>query len=116
MPDPQNFIPHRRVLVLGLSIWLGSCAQAPPREPPSQLVSSAPRTWESAPLRVNLAALGVQSLDGSAPLTSTEALAAALTFNPELQLQRAQLAVARADLMKAKQRPNPVLSLTPEHL
>jgi len=67
-------------------------------------------------LRASLAALGVQTLDVSAPLTGTEALAAALTFNPELQLQRAQLALARADVLKAKQRPNPVLSLTPEHL
>lgn len=52
----------------------------------------------------------------TAPLNVTEAFAAALTFNPELDLQRAQLALARAEVMRARQRPNPVLSLTPEHL
>ena len=123
MPAPKSYPAHWRVLALGLSVCITSCAhaprqdQAPRQEPLPQLPApTAPRTWDSAPLRANLAALGVQTLDASAPLTSTEALAAALTFNPELQLQRAQLALARADVLKAKQRPNPVLSLTPEHL
>lgn len=116
MSDLRSPKVRRSVWVLGLAIGLGSCANAPRQQAPAQLPAREPRTWESPALRANLAALGVPSLDVSAPLSSTEALAAALTFNPELDLQRAQLALARADVMKAKQRPNPVLSLSPEHV
>ncbi|HEV8443505.1 MAG TPA: TolC family protein [Steroidobacteraceae bacterium] len=116
MPAPQCSPVRRSLWLLGLTMGLGSCAHAPRQEAPPQLPASVPRTWESPPLRANLAALGVTSLDVAAPLNSTEALAAALAFSPELELQRAQLALARADVMKAKQRPNPVLSLSPEHV
>jgi outer membrane protein, heavy metal efflux system len=101
-----------------LSALAASCAQTPPQSaPPSpSAIAAVPRNWESPALGASLATLGAAPIDMSAPLTGTEALAAALTFNPELELQHAQMALARAEVMRARQRPNPVLSLTPEHL
>mgnify|MGYP001066904188 CR=1 FL=1 len=64
-------------------------------------------------LRDALTGLGAGPIDLSTPLTANEALAAALAFNPDLDVQRAQLALAHAEVMQAQQRPNPVLSLTP---
>lgn len=116
MPDLRSPTVRRSLWLLGLAVELGACTQAPRQAPPPQLLTTVPRIWESPALRANLAALGVQSLDVAAPLTSTETLAAALTFSAEVEVQRAQLALARADVMKAKQRPNPVLSLSPEHV
>src|SRR6478672_9559483 len=77
MSAPQSSPVRRSLWLLGLTIGLGSCAHAPRQEAPLQLPASVPRTWESPPLRANLAALGVTSLDVAAPLNSTEALAAA---------------------------------------
>ena len=108
--------PRIRWTGLLLSALAASCAQTPPTKAPPPAAESIAHTWESPALGASLAALGGKPLDLSAPLNSTEALAAALTFNPELELQHAQLALARAEVMRARQRPNPVLSLTPEHL
>jgi len=105
-------------VTFGLSALATACSHAPPQATavPQLPADTLQRTWESPALAANLAALGAGPLDVNAPLSSSEALAAALTFNPDLRLQRAQLALARADVMKARQRPNPVLSLTPEHM
>jgi outer membrane protein, heavy metal efflux system len=111
--------PSIRWATLLLSALAASCAQTLPyqaTQPPTPAIASPPHSWDSPALGATLTALGSAPLDPQAPLTSTEALAAALTFNPELELQRAQLAVARAEVLRARQRPNPVLSLSPEHL
>lgn len=108
--------PRTRWSTLLLSALAASCAQTPPTRDPPPPSAAIPHTWENPALVASLAALGGKPIDLSAPLNSTEALAAALTFNPELELQHAQLALARAELMRARQRPNPVLTLTPEHL
>jgi outer membrane protein, heavy metal efflux system len=57
--------------------------------------------------------------DGEKPadtLSSVEAFAAALNFSPQMALARAQVEVGRAGVLVARQRPNPVLSLSPERV
>ena len=112
--------PSGRGALLILSALVAACAEAP-----SQTTSPAPqlspppvalRNWENPALRDALTGLGAGPVDLATPLSANEALAAALAFNPDLDVQRAQLALARAEVMQAQQRPNPVLSLTPEHL
>jgi len=98
------------------SALLAGCAHQPaPIERPAPAPAAAARSLDDPAVRAVLATLPAEP---AAPgmLTSSEAFAAALVFSPELPLQRAQLAIARADLMKARQRPNPVLSLSPERL
>jgi outer membrane protein TolC len=49
-------------------------------------------------------------------LSPDEVLAAAIAFNPRMQLARAQREVAAAGVVVARERANPTLSLNPEHL
>ena len=95
--------PSGRCALLILSALVAACAEAP-----SQTTSPAPqlspppvaqRSWENPALRDALTGLGAGPIDLSTPLTANEALAAALAFNPDLDVQRAQLALARAEVM-----------------
>jgi len=67
-------------------------------------------------LRTTLRSLGGGDPRSTDTLSAAEVLAAALTFNSQMALARAQVDVGRAGVLVARQRPNPVLSLTPERL
>jgi cobalt-zinc-cadmium efflux system outer membrane protein len=94
---------------------LGACAVRPAASPPSVPVASV-RTWSDPTLLATLKALGGDTPAAPDTLSSSEALAAALTYNPELALQRAQSDIARAELAQARERRNPILNFGPEHL
>jgi outer membrane protein TolC len=92
-----------------------ACAQAPPAA--IEAFSPAPRaerSWSVPDVRATWQALGGEGAQPAEPLSATETLAATLNFNPQVMLARAQVDAGRAGVLVARQRPNPVLSLTPE--
>jgi outer membrane protein TolC len=96
---------------------LAGCAHQPPAEDsPTALPTKAvtPSWNDPAVLKT------WRELDAAAQpdvtLSSAEVLAAALNFNPQVALARAQVELGRAGVLAARQRPNPVLSLTPERV
>src|SRR5262245_59645276 len=102
-----------------LSACVAGCAQTPPAAvPPETLVESyATRTWSDARLQATLAALGFDGVSAPADeLTAGRLLAAALTFNPELDVERARIDTAHAVVRQAQERANPTLSLNPERV
>src|SRR4051812_2666919 len=106
---------HLHIAAGTLGLLLGACAHHPASPPPALSAAPGVRAWTDPALIGTLSTLRAEP---AAPdtLTSTEALAAALTYNPELALQRAQGEIARAELAQARQHRNPILNLTPEHL
>jgi outer membrane protein, heavy metal efflux system len=95
---------------------MAGCAHEAARPLSVQAAPTAARTLEDPAVRAVLATIAVEPAQSPGTLTGSEAFAAALTFSPQLSLQRAQLALARADVMRAQQRPNPLLTLSPEKL
>lgn len=97
-------------------VLVAGCAHEPARvTTPPPAMPAASRSLDDPAVRAVLATLPAENAEPGT-LTSSEAFATAITFSPELPLQRAQVELARADVMKARQRPNPILSLTPERL
>ena len=99
----------------GATLWLAGCAHAPPI-PRAEPKVAAAREFANPAVRAALAAFPPETSAPPGTLTSSEALAAALNFNPDIALQRAQLDLARAEVLRARQRPNPILSLSPERV
>jgi cobalt-zinc-cadmium efflux system outer membrane protein len=105
-----------RPAVLAVTSVLTACAHSPPAtvELPA-VVPRAQRTWEEPAVLATWRALGGEGAHPIAELDATETLAASLNFNPQLALAQAQADAGRAGVLFARQRPNPILSLTPEH-
>ena len=106
----QHFIASFSLVVVA------GCAASRPAEvvlPPP--VDPVMRTWAAAPVLANRLALGDVGTPDSA-LSSEEVLAAALAFNPRMKLARAQRDFGVAGVLVARERANPTLSLSPEHL
>jgi len=111
----KNFTLPRPAAWLGAVLLAGCAHERASLVPVTHAPSAAARSLDDPAVRAALAALPAENA-ATGSLTSSEAFASALTFSPELSLQRAQLEIAHADVMKARQRPNPVLSLSPERL
>jgi cobalt-zinc-cadmium efflux system outer membrane protein len=107
---------HRHFTACASLITIAGCAASRPAEvvvpPPAEPVA---RTWTAAPVVANRRALRDAGTPGSA-LSSEEVLAAALAFNPRMKLARAQRDLGAAGVLVARERVNPTLSLSPEHL
>lgn len=73
------------------------------------------RVWTASPVIENRRALG-DAASNVSTLNSGEVLAAALAFNPRMKLARAQDDLGAAGVLIARERANPTLSLSPEHL
>ena len=82
---------------------------------PPPVVEAVPRTWSAPQVSANRHALG-DAGTSNASLSATEVLAAAITFNPRMKLARAQRDIGAAGVLAARERVNPTLSLSPEHL
>jgi len=100
----------------GSLVAIAGCATSRPAEvvlPP--IAEPVMRTWTAAPVLANRRALGDAGTPDSA-LSSEEVLAAALAFNPHMKLARAGRDLGAAGVLVARERANPTLSLSPEHL
>jgi CRISPR system Cascade subunit CasA len=105
--------------VLHVAAWSAGCTSTPPATAPAGATTEvfASRTWTDERLQANLAALGaVQGSAATSGLTADDVLAAALTFNPQLAIESARLATARAVVQQAHEHPNPMLSFAPERV
>src|SRR4030095_1437915 len=78
-------------------------------------VAAVPHTWSAPEVSANRRALGDADANRSS-LSADELLAAAIAFNPRMKLARAQRDVGAAGVLVARERANPTLSLSPEHL
>ncbi|MEO8019091.1 MAG: TolC family protein [Pseudomonadota bacterium] len=96
------------------SILLAACASKPPQSAAASPAPAVVPSWDDPRLRSTL--LMLQGPATSDTLTANEVFAAALVFNPDVDVARAEVAVARADVQRARQRTNPVLTFAPEHL
>jgi len=105
----------RRLAACLLSAAVVACTHKPVEPPPAPTTTRITREWSSPAVRAVVATLPAES-EPADMLTSTEALAAGLAYTPELALQRAQVDIARAEVQRARQRRNPIMTLTPEHL
>ena len=103
------------ILAAALSGMVG-CASVPPAaEAPPPVAEDVPRTWSAPPVIENRRLLGDTSTS-NATLAADEVLAAAIAFNPRMKLARAQRDTGAAGVLAARERANPTLSLSPEHL
>jgi outer membrane protein, heavy metal efflux system len=82
---------------------------------PPPAVEVGPHTWSASEVIENLRALGAPATSRSV-LSADEVLAAAIAFNPRLKLARAQSDLGATGVLVARERVNPTLSLSPEHL
>jgi len=106
-----------RVSACVFAAVLGACAQTPVAPQPDPVLAAPPeRAWSDPAVASTWRALGGQGDYGTGVLSSAEAFAAALNFNPQMALARAQVEVGRAGVLVARQRPNPVLSFSPERV
>jgi outer membrane protein, heavy metal efflux system len=105
------------LLVLGLSALLAACADVPPPTTPDQAITTRiDRSWGNPEVVAAWRSLGGEGAQPTEVLSATEAFAAALVFNPQMDLARAQIDVGRAGILVARQRANPVLTLSPERV
>lgn len=82
---------------------------------PPPAVEAVPHTWSSSQVIENRRALAAPAASSSF-LSADEVLAAAIAFNPRLKIARAQRDLGAAEVLVARERANPTLSLSPEHL
>ena len=109
--------PSACALGIAVALTLGACAHHPePAPAPPPPLSTPPHSWTDAAVVETLGHLRAEATPLPGVLSSTESLAAALAYNPELAIQRAQANIARAELQHAQERRNPVLNFSPEHL
>jgi hypothetical protein len=80
------------------------------------LAPQVEHTFDDPAVLATWRALDAAARQPSETLSAGESFAAALNFNPQMALARAQIEAGQAGVLIAKQRPNPVLALTPEHL
>ena len=103
------------ILAAALTAMVG-CASVPPAaEVPPPVVENVPHTWSAPPVTENRRLLG-DTHTSNASLAADEVLAAAIAFNPRMRLARAQRDTGAAGVLAARERANPTLSLSPEHL
>jgi outer membrane protein, heavy metal efflux system len=81
---------------------------------PPSVAEDVRRTWSDPQVSVNRHALG--DTGTSDALSADEVLAAAIAFNPRIKLARAQRDVGAAGVLVARERINPTLAISPEHL
>jgi outer membrane protein, heavy metal efflux system len=105
------------VVTAAFAITAAGCASVPAASDVIQVpaAASAQHTWSAPPVSANLRAIGDASV-GSSVLSANEVLAAAIAFNPRMKLARAQRDAGAADVAVARERANPTLSISPEHL
>lgn len=106
-----------RVTVVAVLTAAFGCASAPRTDvvPPPAAEAVLPHTWEADAVKDNRRALG-EADAGETFLSADEVLAAAIAFNPRMKLARAQRDLGAAGVVVARERANPTLSLSPEHL
>lgn len=80
-----------------------------------QPVETGPHAWSAAVVIENRRAMG-GTATGNAALAADEVLAAAIAFNPRMKVARAERDLGAAGVLAARERPNPTLSISPEHL
>ena len=103
------------ILATALSGVVG-CASVPPAAAiPAPAAADVPHTWSAPQVAENRRLLG-DTGTSNALLAPDEVLAAALAFNPRMKLARAQRDTGAAGVLVARERANPTLSLSPEHL
>ncbi len=118
-PCPSRRRSRSAACALGVAValGLGACAHHEEISPaPEPRLTSQPHGWNDAAVIEALRNLRAELTAAPGTLSSTESLAAALSYNPELDIQRAQANVARAELQRAQERRNPVFNFSPEHL
>lgn len=112
-----------RRLGVGLAVLtLGACSSVPPPSAiPTPLTVSAlgERRWDDS--RVHTELTQWKRGDGHAaapgePLSAAEVLSAALVFRSQWRAELAAVAIARAQTEQARQRMNPMFSLSPERV
>lgn len=115
MPDDLGRFLLRAVVVVVLAAAFG-CASAPHAlvVPPAPS-EAGPHSWAATAVTDNRRLLG-EAAASDAFLSADEVLAAALAFNPRMKLARAQRDLGAAGVVVARERANPTLSLSPEHL
>jgi outer membrane protein, heavy metal efflux system len=107
----------RLVVGAAISAALVACTAVPtPANLQLPVAVQTDHTWGDPLVLANWQSLGGQGAQPPAALSSTEAFAAALAFNPQLVLARAQIEMGRAGVLVARQRANPVLTLSPERV
>jgi cobalt-zinc-cadmium efflux system outer membrane protein len=82
---------------------------------PPPTAEDVAHTWSAPQVSANRRLLGDAGTN-DAFLAANEVLAAAIAFNPRMQLARAQRDTGAAGVLAARERANPTLSLAPEHL
>lgn len=113
---PWRLFPLRIAVAAALAGAAG-CAPVPraAEVTPPPVVEAVPRTWAASQVSANRRALG-DTATSSPSLSADELLAAAIAFNPRMKLARAQRDLGAAGVLVARERVNPTLSLSPEHL
>ena len=103
------------ILAAALSEVVG-CASVPPAAAvPPPAAEDVPRTWSAPQVSANRRMLG-DTGTSNAFLAADEVLAAAIAFNPRMKLARAQRDTGAAGVLTARERVNPTLAFSPEHL
>lgn len=112
----------RRLILLQLTLaaTLGvvvGCAPVPRAADvvPPPAAEEVPHTWSAPQVSANRRLLA-DTGTSNAFLSADEVLAAALAFNPRMKLARAQRDTGAAGVLAARERVNPTLTLSPEHL
>jgi outer membrane protein, heavy metal efflux system len=111
-----SLIPLQLILAATLSVVVG-CAPVPRAAdvvPPSA-AKDVPHTWSAPQVSANRRLLA-DAGTSNAFLSADEVLAAAIAFNPRMKLARAQRDTGAAGVLAARERVNPTLTLSPEHL
>jgi outer membrane protein, heavy metal efflux system len=106
-----------RAVIAAVLAGAFGCASAPRTDaiPPPTAETAPPHIWSAAAVKDNRRALG-QADAGDTYLSADEVLAAAIAFNPRMKLARAQRDLGSAGVVVARERANPTLTLSPEHL
>lgn len=109
-----ELLPLQLVIVASF-VGAGGCAPIPQAaDVPAFAAENVPRTWSAPQVTSNRHAL--KDVGSSDALSPDEVLAAAIAFNPRLKLARAQREMGAAGVLVARERVNPTLALSPEHL
>jgi outer membrane protein TolC len=116
-PARGGYRLQRLQLILAAALGgLVGCASVPPAAlVPPPVVDEVPRSWSAPQVIANRRLLG-DAHTSDALLVPDEVLAAALAFNPRMKLARAQRDTGAAGVLAARERANPTLTLSPEHL
>ncbi|HYP79031.1 MAG TPA: TolC family protein [Steroidobacteraceae bacterium] len=111
----EEHLLRRSAAICLYASLLVACAETPVAPQPEPVLAALPEhTWSDPSVSSTWSVLGGEGEFGTGVLSTTEAFAAALNFSPQMALARAQVEVGRAGVLVARQRPNPILSLSPE--